>query len=188
MDRGQTDIDRLFYLVAGVVAFLVIVPAVAGVAGFDIRNGSLVGDQSQDSESEGLRILSAYGTEIDDDRSSLGVVEIIVTASDGSDIDITGATVSWDGAEQYELTPTGVDVGDASFSVSGDTELTGTADRAILRFDLGSDDLSDADRFGDRLEPGQTIEVSIETDDGNTVTRTLDVPNPLPPGSGVSLF
>jgi archaellin len=188
MERGQTEIDRLFYFIAGVVAFLVIVPAVAGVAGIDIRDGSLVGEQTQDSENDGLRILSAYGTEINDDRSSIGVVEIIVTASDGSNIDITGATVSWDGADQYELTPAGVDVGDASFAVSGDTELTGTADRAILRFDLGSDDLSDADRFAERLAPGQTVTVSIETDDGNTVTQTLEVPDPMPPGSGVSLF
>jgi archaellin len=188
MDGRQTDIDRLFYLVAGVVAFLVVVPAVAGVAGFDIRDGSLVGDQSQESENDGLRILSAYGTEINENRNAIGVVEIIVTASDGSDIDITGAAVSWNGAEQYELTPTSVDVGDASFSVSGDTALSGTADRAILRFDLGREDLSDTDRFGERLEPGQTVTVSIDADDGSVATRELVVPDPLPPGSGVSLF
>lgn len=186
--RGQTGVDRVFYLVAGVVALLVVVPAVMGVAGFDIRNGSLVDGTDQHDDKEGIRILSAYGTEINDDRTSVGVVEVVVTASDGSNIDLSAASVSWDGPQQYQITPEGVDVGTGGFSIAGETELTGTADRATLRFDIGSDDLPETSQFGERLAPGDSLTVSVITDEGDRVTRDLVVPDPLPPGAGVSLF
>lgn len=186
--RGQTDIDRLFYLITGIVAVLVIVPAVMGVAGIDIRNASLAGDQAQQPDEEGVRILSAYGTQINDDRSSLGVVEVVVTAGEGTEIDLSGATVSWDGAQQYQITPDGVDVGTGSFAISGNTTLSGPTDRATLRFDPGTDDLSGADEFGERLEPGDSVTIAISTDDGGRATRELVVPEPLPSGAGVSLL
>ena len=60
-------------------------------------------------------------------------------------------------------------------------------DRAILRFDLGSDDLAGTERFGERLEPGDVVELSVVTADGVRTSRTLVVPDPLPSGAGVSL-
>jgi len=184
--RGGTDIDRLFYFIAGVVAFLLLVPTAFGFAGIDIRDGSLLSD-TDDGEAEGVRILTAFGTGIDEDRSSVGVVEVVVTSGGGSAIDLTEATVTWDGAERYELTPTETNVGQGSFSRSGNTTLDEPTDRAILRFDLGSDDLAGTERFGERLEPGDVVELSVVTADGVRTSRTLVVPDPLPSGAGVSL-
>lgn len=184
---GPTDIDRLLYFVAAVVAFLVLVPAALGFAGLDVRDGSLLDSADDGADAEGVRILTAFGTGIDGDRSSVGVVEVVVTSASGSTVDLSEATVSWDGSERYELTPTDISVGQGSFSLSGETVLAEPTDRAILRFDLGSDDLEGLDRFGERLEPGETVQLSVVTGDGVRTGRQLVVPDPLPSGAGVSL-
>jgi archaellin len=120
------------------------------------------------------------------DRSSVGVVEVVVT-SGGSSVDLTEATVTWDGEQRYELTPQDTNVGQGSFSMTGNTTLDEPTDRAILRFDLGSDDLGGLERFGERLDPGETVEFSIVTADGVRTERRLVVPDPLPSGAGTSL-
>jgi len=184
---GQTDLDRLFYFVAAIVAFLVVVPTTLGVAGLDVRDGSLLSGGGAESAPEGVQILAAYGTGIDGNGTSVGVVEAVVANGGGSTVDLSQATVTWEGRQRYELTPHGVDVGHASFNVTGDVVLAESTDRAILRFDLGSDDLAGVDGFGERLAPGQTVTVSIMTDDGVRTNRELVVPDPLPAGSGVAL-
>lgn len=184
--RGGTDVDRLLLFIAGVVAFLVVVPAVFGFAGVDLRNGSLLSEDAT-AEQEGVQILSAFGTGIDEDRSSVGVVEVVVTSAGGSTVDLSEVTVSWEGEERYELTPPETNVGQGSFTLSGNTTLSDPTDRAILRFDLGSDDIGGVGRFGERLEPGRTVEFSIVTAEGEQTSRTLVVPDPLPSGAGVSL-
>jgi len=182
--RASTDIDRLFYFVAAVVATLLIVPTALGYAGIDVRDGSLLA--TDDEPADGVQILTAFGTGIDEDRSSVGVVEVVVTSS-GDRVDLTEATVTWDGAERYELTPRETNLGQGSFSLTGNTTLDEPTDRAILRFDLGSDDLGGVERFGERLEPGETVAFSVVTADGVRTQRTLVVPDPLPSGAGVSL-
>jgi len=184
---GPTEIDRLLYFIAAVVAFLVLVPAALGFAGFDVRNGSLLGGADGGTDAEGVQILTAFGTGIDGDRSSVGVVEVVVTSGGGSTVDFSEATVSWEGSERYELTPANVNLGQGSFSLSGETVLAEPTDRAILRFDLGSDDLEGVDHFGERLEPGETVQFSVVTEDVVRTGRQLVVPDPLPSGAGVSL-
>jgi archaellin len=184
---GQTDVDRLFYFVAAIVAFLIVVPTTLGVAGLDVRDGSLLGGNGPESGPEGVQILAAYGTGVDDNATSVSVVEVVVANGGGSTIDLSEATVTWDGGQVYELTPRGVDAGHASFDVTGDVVLAEPTDRAILRFDLGSEDIAGVDRFGERLAPGQTVTLSIMTDDGVRTNRELVVPDPLPGGSGVAL-
>lgn len=49
-------------------------------------------------------------------RSSVGVVEVVVT-SGGSSVDLTEATVTWDGEQRYELTPQETNVGQGSLVV-----------------------------------------------------------------------
>lgn len=186
MEQAQTDVDRLFYFTTGVVAFLVIVPTVAGVAGLDIRDATLLDDPNRESEQEDIQLLSAFGTEIDDDE--VGAVEIVVSAREDAEVDLSQVSVSWTESQEYQLTPPNVGAGDASFAISGDSLLNESRDRAILRFDLGTDDLSDADRFGERLEPGQTVQVSVVTEDGSRVTRELAVPDSLPSRPAVLLF
>lgn len=190
--RGETDLQKLLAFIVGVTAVLVVVPAAFGLAGVDIRDGS-VGtgdgaptlDADEEPEDGALLVLSAFGTEINADRTTVGVVELVVTPADDT-VELDDVTVTWDGADRYELTPTHVGAGDASFGVqttSGESSLQ-PGERAFIRFDLGTDDLG-VQRFGDRLEPGDTVTVTVTTGDGAETTETVTVPNPLPPGSAV---
>lgn len=189
--RGETDLQTLLAFIVGVAVVLAVVPAAFGLAGIDVRDASFgsddapASDAGEELDDGALLVLSSFGTEINEDRTSVGVVELVVTPSDDT-VEMDDVTVTWDGADRYELTPTHVGAGDASFGVettSGESELQ-PGDRAFLRFDLGSDDL-DVQRFGDRLEPGDTVTVTVTTGDGAETTETVTVPDPLPPGSAV---
>lgn len=178
--RGQSDVDRLLVFVVGVTAVLVVVPTVFGLAGVDIKDISLGDGDGQDDGP--LVVLATYGTGIDDERSSVGSLEVLVTATDEG-VDLTQLTVSWSNGEDYQLTPAGTSVGDASYSVTivgGNTTLAGPDSRALLRFDPGTDDVATAGSFGERLEPGDSIQLTFTTDDGRTTRVTVTVPSPLP--------
>lgn len=185
--RAATDIDRLLFFIAGVVVLVLVVPPVLGMVGIDVRDGSVAEDDGPLADAEGVQILSAFGTGIDENRSSIGVVELVVGTDNETSIQLDEVTVTWENGQQFELTPPGVNAGHGSFNVSGDPTLDEPTDRAILRFDLGTDDLPGVARFGDRLEPGDTVRVTVTTGDGDQASRVLTVPDPLPPGAGVTL-
>lgn len=187
--RGQADIARLLAFILGVTALLVVVPFVLGLAGIDIRDSSVSSPDGADDELEdgSLIILSTHGTEINDERSSVGVVEVLVAAS-GADVNIDDVTVTWRGGDRYELAPDYIGNADASFGVETfqeGTTLDASGGKAVFRFDLGTADLDNAQRFGDRLEPGDTVTIRVTTGQGAETSTTVRVPEPLPPGSAV---
>lgn len=188
--RGQAGVERLLAFIVVVTAVLVVVPALFGMAGVDIRNSSLGGaEEAADEEvPEGsLLVLSSAGAEINDDRTSIGVVELVVTTS-GEPVDLEDLTIIWD--DEYQLTPSRMSAGDASFAIEtvrDNRTLADSGDRAFLRIDLGTDDVEDLQRFGDRLQPGDTVTVTLRTGAGVETRETLSVPNPLPAGSVVRL-
>lgn len=185
--RGATDLDRLLYFITAVVAVLLVVPPALGLAGFDVRDGTLIGgEEPPPADVDDVQILSAFGTGINENRSSVGVVELVVATGNQS-IQLQDVTVVWENGQRFELTPAEVNAGHGSFAVSGDTVLEDSTDRAVLRFDLGTSDLSGVDPFGDSLEPGDTVTVSITTAAGAGTSRVLTVPDPLPSGAGVPL-
>lgn len=189
-DRGDTDVQKLLVFVVGIAVVLAVVPAALGFAGIDIRNASLGDGPTADGdgpEDDSMIVLSAFGSDINDDRTTVGVVEVLVTPV-GESVDVTDVTVSWDGRDRYELTPSAVGAGDASFDVQavGDgSDTLGPSDRALLRFDLGSADVEGLQRFGDRLEPGDSVTLTIRTSSGGETSETITVPDPLPPGPAV---
>lgn len=187
--RAATDIDRLLFFLAAIVVALLVVPPVLGLAGFDVRDGSLLGDDDPPSETRGPEILSAFGTGINENRTSVGVVELVVGTDNRTSVRLQDVTVVWESSQRFELTPQEVDAGHGSFSVSGRSVLDNASDRTVLRFDVGTDDVPGVDPFGDRLEPGETVTVSIATGTGTDAqdTRVLTVPDPLPAGAGVPL-
>jgi archaellin len=187
--RGQADIARLLAFILGVTALLVVVPFVLGLAGIDIRDGSVGNSGVADDELEdgSLIVLSTHGTEINDERTSVGVVEVLVAAS-GEDVNLDDVTVTWRGADTYELAPDYIGTADASFGVETfqeGTTLGADGEKAVFRFDLGSADVDNAQRFGDRLEPGDTVTIRVTTGQGAETSTTVRVPDPLPPGSAV---
>lgn len=191
MGRAQSETQQLLAFIVGVTVLLAVLPTALGVAGVDIRDSS-PGDEETTAESEhddgALVVLSSYGTAINDDRTTVGVVEVLVTPAAES-VSVSDVTVTWDGADQYLLTPPQVGAGDASFGVDpldGGTELQ-PGERLVFQFDCGTDDIEGAQHVGDRLTPGETVTLTITTGTGAETTTTLRVPNPLPPGLAVRL-
>lgn len=191
-NRGQSGLEKLLVFIVGITVVLAVVPAALGLAGIDIRDTSVGGTDTvpggddSDLEAGALTMLSSHGGEINDDRSSIGTVELLVAPSSEA-VDLDDITVTWNGGDRFELTPTHVGAGDASFGTEtthGDTHLE-VGDKGFLRFDLGSDDLGDVQRFGDRLEPGDTVTVTVTTGDGAETRESFTVPDPLPPGTAV---
>lgn len=188
--RGQSDVSRLLVFIVAVVAVLVVVPVVLGVAGIDVRDTSGDGNGAVGTdESPPLVVLGAYGASLDDNRTSIGSVDVLVGTGNAT-VDLTEVTVRWADGGTYELVPPGVNAGDASFTldaVSGGSVLRNASDRTLVRFDLGTDDTAEAQRFGERLGPGDTVQLTFTTDDGETTRVELTVPSPLPAGSAVRL-
>jgi hypothetical protein len=185
--RGQADIWKLLAAIIAVTVVLALVPAALGFAGIDVREDS--SDDSDTGEDLGdgsPLVVSSFGTDIDDNRSSIGVVELLVTPAGGS-VDIDTVTVTWNGTDGPELTPVGIDAGDASFAVElprGERRVE-PGEQALLRFDLGTDDIEGLEQFGERLEPGETVTVTVRTDAGTETTETFTVPDPLPSGTAI---
>ncbi|SDJ25156.1 hypothetical protein SAMN05216226_101327 [Halovenus aranensis] len=191
MGRGQSDVQKLLAFIIGITVLLAVLPAAFGVAGVDIRDASLRDDRTT-AESErpdgGLLVLSSYGSAINDDRTSVGTVELLVTPATES-VNVSDVTVTWDGSDRYTLAPPQVGAGDASFGVDpleGGAELQ-PGERLVLQFDRGTDDLDGVQYFGDRLTPGETVTLTITTGTGAETTTTVRVPDPLPPGVAVRL-
>jgi len=65
--------------------------------------------------------------------------------------------------------------------------LNRSGDRAVLTFDLGSDDVEGIDSFGRRLESGDAVTLELTTDSGETDRVRLVVPGSLGGENGVRL-
>lgn len=188
--RGQGDIGRLLGFILAITALLVIVPFVFGLAGIDIQDSSVgnTGDSASGELKDGsLIILSTFGTEVNANRTTVGVVEVIVAAS-GEDVALDAVTVTWESTNRYELAPATVGSADSSFGVETFQEgrtLSGSGEKAMLRFDIGTDDIDSIPNFGERLDPGDTVTITVTTGQGAETTTTMTVPNPLPDGSAI---
>lgn len=191
MERGQSDVQKLLAFIVGIAVLLAVLPAAFDAAGIDVRDASLGDDQTTaepDRPDGGLLVLSSYGSAINDDRTTVGTVELLVTPATES-VTISDVTVTWNGADRYILTPPQVGAGDASFGVDpldGGTELQ-PGERVVFQFDRGTDDIDGLGRFGERLTPGETVTLTLTTGTGAETTTTLRVPDPLPPGVTIQL-
>lgn len=188
LTRGQVGPGRLLAFILAIAITLIVVPAAFDVAGIDIRDSTTVVDLSEDDEREMLAVHSSYGAGLDENRTSVGVVEVLVTGTNQTSVDVEDLTVTWEHEQTLELTPTTVDGGDASFQFEtshGSTTLTDTRDKAVLRFDIGDDDLRGVDSFGERLEPGDVVTIKATTGDGEYVETKITIPESFPPGPTV---
>ncbi|MFC7074756.1 hypothetical protein ACFQJ7_16180 [Halovenus rubra] len=184
--RGQAGVGRLLAFVIVITVIVAVVPAALGLAGIDVRNESPGETAVGDLDDGALLVVSSFGSDINDDQTSVGVVELLVTPV-GDTVDIADVTVTWDGATQHTLTPEQIDAGGGSFGVEmvrGEGSIS-PSDRALLTFDLGSDDIENIQQFGERLKPGQTVTVTVTTGTGAETTETMTVPESLPQGTAV---
>lgn len=186
-DRSQSGLDRLLLFVVAVVALVFLAPYALGLLGVDVRGG---GGGSPTPSDHDLTILAARGEAIADDRSSVGAVRLVVVPNHGrTPVDLGDGTAIWVDDRSHHLGPAGTspDAVDGAYRVAaadGSTPvLETTTERGVVVFDLGTDDVDGVGEFGDRLRAGETASVTLVTPDGETLTRELAVPDPIPAGA-----
>jgi hypothetical protein len=184
--RGQSGLDRLAVFVLAVVVVLLVVPAALGLAGIDVRGGGPAGPGADPS----LVVLGVAGTV--GENHTVGVVRVVVTNAGGGRIDPATLDATWVGNGTYRLVASGGDA-DGTYTVGpvgadrADAVLDEHGDRAVLTFDLGTDDLSGAAEFAGRLEPGETATVTLVAPGGATARADVAVPVSAPAGGTVAL-
>jgi hypothetical protein len=172
--RGQSGLDRLALFVLGVLLVLLVAPTVLGFAGIDIRAAN-----PADSGPSGLVVLAVEGDSIK--NGSVGEVRVVTTVVGDGRVAPGALSARWTAGEWYRLAPAGSGGADGEFTVEIEE-----GDRAILTFDLGTDDVSGVGEFGSRLRAGETATLTLIGTD-TRVTRQVQVPEPLPASGPVAL-
>lgn len=191
-ERGQSGLDRLMLFVVALIVIVFATPYLLGLGGVDVRGTATPAatptpTPNGTAEPVGLVVLNASGETGGFGSETVGVVRLVVTRNgSGQPVDTTAVTANWaDLNNTYTLTArgTGGSAADGEFDVAvegpsgSDTTLTETGDRAILTFDLGTDDVDGVDEFGHRLLPGETVTFTMTTGGGKTTRLTLTVPD-----------
>ncbi|MHB9286052.1 hypothetical protein ACKVMT_03315 [Halobacteriales archaeon Cl-PHB] len=195
--RSQSGLDRLLVFLLAVVVIVLVTPYVLGFAGIDVRapNADSTGGPAYDADHD-LYVLGVRGGDVGDDRSSIGTVRVIVSPAAGREpAGLTTMSTVWVGDEAYDLAPAAAarEGADGTYLLrnpdSGDAVrvLEVSTDRAVLVFDVGTDDIPGAEQFGERLEPGDAVTLTIVTERGESLSRELTVPDPIPDGETVGL-
>lgn len=189
--RAQSGLDRLILFVVFLVVIVAVLPFVFGLGGIDVRgtnaggSGPAAGEPAAD---DGVVVLGATGETGGFGEDTVGVVRVVVTKNgSGPAIDTSTMTATWVGQSgSYALTTAGSGgSGDGEFGVNvtgpsdSETMLNQSGDRAILTFDLGTDDAGNVEEFGHRLEAGETVTLTLAADSGATTRVTLTVPGSL---------
>lgn len=187
-ERAQAGIGTLIIFIA-----MILVAAIAAGVFFDIT-GSLRGSASETSQQSAdqvttrLEVINVVGTDVTD---TVDTVEITVRSASGSGIiDIGSTTIQWLGPSgsvdlrlgaTADATQFAMDTArDEDSSIADSDTLNGPKDRATLRFDAAA-------IGGQGLGAGSTVTLSMTTGTGGTTTVYISVPEPLSPGSSVSL-
>jgi archaellin len=188
--RGQSGLDRLVLFVLAVVVVLAVAPVVLGFVGVDVRGSDAGTDSGTPAR---LTVLGAAGSSTGE-NGTVDTVRIVVSNTGGGRVDPASLTATWVGEDTYSLVAAGAGSdADGTFTVEPldpDREtaaLDGHTDRAVLIFDLGSDDVAGATEFGSRLGPGETATVSLTASGGSTARADLAVPDPVPASDGFAL-
>jgi hypothetical protein len=182
--RGQSGLDRLVVFVVAVLAVLLVAPTLLGFVGIDVRERP----EGSDGDVK-LTVLDAEGSA---NGTSVGAVRLEVVNTGTASADMSEFTAIWSGSGSYDLVPVGADAaadGEFRASLAGGegTVLAGVEDRGVLVFDLGSDDVDGVGEFGQRLQPGETVTVTLVAGDGTTVQCGLTVPETVPAEGPVDL-
>jgi flagellin FlaB len=200
--RGQSGLDRLMLFVVFIVAVVAVTPLIFGLGGVDLRPGTESAEQTPtptpdvEPTDPGVVVLGATGETGGFGNDTVGIVRVVVTKNGtGPAVDTSSITASWVGPDRgYALSAAGSGAGgDGEFAVTvtgpsdSETLLNQSGDRAILTFDVGTDDVDGIGEFSRRLESGDTVTLELTTDSGVTERVTLTVPGSLATKSSVRL-
>ena len=190
--RAQSGLDRLMLFILFLVVLVAITPFVFELGGVDLRAGAETDSNgtpvpTPEPTDPGVVVLGATGETDGFGDDTVGVVRVVVTKNGtGPAVDTSSMSASWVGPDRsYALSADSNGGGDAQFAVDvtgpsdSETLLNQSGDRAILTFDVGSDDVDGIGEFGRRLESGDTVILELTTDSGKTERVTLTVPDEL---------
>jgi hypothetical protein len=201
--RAQSGLDRLMLFLVFLVAVVALTPFLFGLGGVDLRAGTGSGGTATPTPAptdNGVFVLGATGETGGFGEDTVGVVRVAVTKNGtGPAVDFSSVIATWIGPDGSHVLSAAS--GDGSESSGGDgrfaVEVTGpsasgtilnqSGDRAVLTFDLGTDDVEGIPEFGERLESGDTVTLTLTTAGGVTARTTLEVPDSLGAESTVSL-
>lgn len=183
--RAQAGLDRLVLFVILVLVLLYVGPMVLGYAGIDVREGA-EHDDFREFLSYGepvydIEVLGSSLGAIDDTNGTAGAVEVTVTSGPGQTaLNLNQLQLTWVGDETYSLRSAESGGGDGTFTVSvegGGTIIDDSSPVGVVTVDLGTDDVRNARPVGDRLGPGETGSLIVETPDGQVTIVAVEGPS-----------
>ncbi|WP_135305742.1 archaellin/type IV pilin N-terminal domain-containing protein [Haloarcula amylovorans] len=198
-ERGQVGIGTLIVFIAMVLVAAIAAGVLINTAGFLQNSAEATGQESSDSTTNRVQVVSATGSHFQD--GEVGVVSLTIKKAPGSgNVDLGQATVQWVGpsGSYYQLAESGASGDpDGRFGVSTVQDddrslpvLDSTEDRFTITLDLGDDDagvVTGGNEFGEELAEGETATVRITTTSGATTVERIVVPKTLSGGSAVAV-
>jgi flagellin FlaB len=195
-DRGQVGIGTLIVFIAMVLVAAIAAGVLINTAGFLQSSAEATGQESSDSTTNRLQVISTTGTYLD--NNEVGVVSITLKRGPGAgNVDLEKTTVQWIGpsGSYYQLAENGASGDpDGRFTIStvqdpddSSPVLNENADRLTIQLDLGTNDLGSDVAFGNELAEGETATVRITTPSGSTTIQEIVVPDTISGTSAVDV-
>lgn len=186
----ETPPERSQVRVGTLVVFLTMVLVASVAAGVLINTGGFLQAPSAtaDGGTDRLAVVGATGSALQGD--SVGRVTLTVTPRPGTEpVDLRNVTVTWvgpDGAYNVLAEDAAGGAAGARFRVTALSDpndsipvLDDPDDRAILAFDVGTDDVDGLGEFGESLRAGDVATVTLAAETGPGTTTRLAVPRSL---------
>jgi len=166
-DRGQVGIGTLIIFIALVLVAAVAAGVLIDTSGQLESRASDTGVDAQAEVSNQVDVISATGT-IDSSSSNVDTITLVVKKSAGSDpIDLSEATI------QYTSDSSSKTLTSNEFSLSGETTLSNTDNRADITIDI--DDTSGLSP----LSEGGDAQLEIVDQSGASTVYGVNIPDVL---------
>ncbi|AKH97839.1 flagellin B [Halanaeroarchaeum sulfurireducens] len=193
-EHGQVGIGTLIVFIAMVLVAAIAAGVLINTAGFLQTQAESTGEQSASQVSNSAQVVYASGN-VNSGEDAIDLVNLTVMKAPGSDnINLSKATINWNGDQSAILTGTYAEGGDPSNLPDGSTFVISTINDSNLGtapvLVESSDRLRltlDASQIEDEIQAGQAVDLTLVTQSGAETTYTLVVPESLEQKETVNL-